>query len=39
MTKKNWKLISFFLTAIFVFNNLNALDDSDIFLDAVFFLQ
>ena len=36
MIKKNCKLISFILTLLF-FNNSYALDDSDIFLDAVFF--
>ena len=36
MIKKNCKLISCLLTLLF-FNNSYALDDSDIFLDAVFF--
>ncbi len=37
MVKKNWKLISLLLTVFFFSYNLKALDDSDIFLDAVFF--
>ena len=37
MIKKNWKLIASLLFFIFFSKNLGAIDDSDIFLDAVFF--
>ena len=37
MVKKNFKIISAFILFFFISNNLKALDDSDIFLKAVFF--
>ena len=36
MLKKNWKLISLFLLILFFYSSSKSLDDSDIFLDAVF---
>ena len=36
MLKKNWKLISLFLLILFFYSFSKSLDDSDIFLDAVF---
>ena len=36
MLKKNWKLISLFLLILFFSSSSKSLDDSDIFLDAVF---